>query len=149
MLTCPKCQTSNVASAKFCESCGKSFASVHEADDMIEHALLQEARKGMWALGVVALVQVLFVLILDPGSGILWGIAGLFAVLAVWALRAPLLASSIGLGIYMLLHVMDALVDPMALTRGIILKIVVISLLVSAIRGGFKHREFRLQRGVS
>ncbi|MCB9569133.1 MAG: zinc-ribbon domain-containing protein [Myxococcales bacterium] len=147
MLVCPKCRTQNAATASFCESCGASLAAEREADDKIEAMLLAQARKGVWALGVVAVVQMIATLVIDAGNPILWTITGLFAVLAVWALRAPLIASGLGLGIFAVLHILEAFVDPSSIYKGILLKVVVISLLVGAIKNGLAHRNFRRERG--
>lgn len=147
MLVCPKCRTNNHGGAQFCESCGKSLASLQEADDAIEGMLLKEARKGVWALGIVALIQAGGAIIMDASNPILWGIAGVFAALAVWALKAPLVASVLGLVVFALMHLAEAVVDPTSLMRGIIMKVVVVVVLVGAIRSALKHREFKLQRG--
>jgi hypothetical protein len=147
MLVCPKCKASNAAAARFCESCGAPLDTLHEADDMIAGMLMREARKGVWALGIVAVIQGITIVATAQGDLVLWGVAGVFAVLAIWALRAPLLASSIGLGVFVLLHLLEAFVDPSSLLRGILMKIVIIGLLIAAIKGGLRHREFQQQRG--
>jgi hypothetical protein len=147
MLICPKCRTSNHGTAAFCEACGKSLQAELEADDAIEDMLLKEARKGVWALGIVAVLQAGAALLYGPENWVLWSIAGLFVALAVWAMRAPLIASIVGLSVFVLLHVGDAFVDPSTIYKGILMKIIVIAVLVGAVRNGFKHREFRQQRG--
>jgi len=147
MLICPKCRTNNDGAAKFCESCGKSLASLQEADDAIETMLLKEARKGVWALAIVAVIQAGGAVIYDASNWFLWGIAGVFAALAVWAMRAPLVATVLGLAVFALMHLAEAVVDPASLVRGIIMKVVVVVVLVGAIRSALKHREFRMQRG--
>jgi hypothetical protein len=149
MIICPKCQTKNHGQASFCESCGKSLASLREADDGIEKMLLKEARKGVWALGIVAVLQAGAALIFGPDMWPLWVIAGVFALLALWAMKAPLIASVIGLGVFVSLHLVEAVADPHTIYKGIILKIVVIGLLVNAIRSGLTHRKFRQERGLS
>ena len=148
MLVCPKCQTSNHANANFCESCGKDLTSLREADDAIEDLLLKESRKGAWALGIVAAIQAIIPLLQGVNDPILWSIAGVFAVLAVWALRAPLIASAVGLSVFVLLHTLEAFIDPSTIYKGILMKVVVIAVLVGAIKSGLKHREFRRERGL-
>lgn len=146
MIVCPKCRSENHGSANFCESCGKSLAAEQEADDAIQNMLLGEARKGAIALGIVALVQLVVVAMLGS-NWVLWTIVGIFAGLAVWALYVPLIACSVGLGVFVLLHVLEAVADPASIGRGIIMKVVIISLLVGGIRNGLKHREFMKERG--
>jgi hypothetical protein len=149
MLVCPKCQTRNHGTASFCEACGKSLERLREADDAIENMLLSEARKGAWALGFVAVIQLVAVLIYGADNWALWAIAGFFAALAVWALKAPLVASIVGMAGFILLHAAEAFVDPTSIYKGILMKIVVVAVLVGAIRSALKHREFRLERGTA
>lgn len=150
MLTCPQCQTSNHPTAGFCESCGASLEAMRELDDDLERMLLAESRKGAWALGIVAAIQGGLPLVLGFEGDALYGqlvVAGIFAVLAVWALRAPLIASAVGLGLFVLLHGLEAIADPATIFNGILMKLIVIGALVSAVKGGLKHRAFRLERG--
>lgn len=149
MIICPKCQTRNHGTASFCESCGKDLSRMREADDAIEQTLLKDARKGVWALGIVAVLQAGAALIYGPEVWTLWAIAGLFAALAVWAMRAPLIASAIGLVVFVLLHVLEAVADPTSIYKGILMKVIVVAVLVGAIRTALKHREFRQERGVT
>ncbi len=146
MLVCPRCRTNNHGTAAFCESCGKSLESLREADDAIEQMLLKEARKGAWALGIVAVLQAVGALIMDPGNWVLWGLVLVFAALAAWATRQPLVASAVGLGVFVLLHVTEAVVEPASIYKGIIMKVVVVVLLVGAIKSALRHRAFRLER---
>jgi len=120
---------------------------MNSTDKLIESMLLTEARKGVWGLGIVAVVQVITTLVIMPDSVVLWAVAGIFAALAVWASKAPLIASSVGLGVFVLMHGFEAFVEPASLTRGILMKVIVIGLLAAAIKGGLKHREFLQKRG--
>lgn len=149
MLTCPKCQTGNHGTANFCESCGHSLESMRELDDEMAEMLNKEARKGAYALGVVTAIQVVAVLITAPDDWALWTVAGIFGALALWAVRAPLVASAVGLSVFVLLHGADAVLDPSTLFKGILMKVVVITVLVNAIRSGIKHRQFQRERGVA
>lgn len=146
MLICPKCRFSSHGLASFCESCGESLVSQREGDDAIEAMLLKEARKGMWALGAVAVLQAGGALVLDPNNWVLWTFAGVFAVLAIWARIAPLIASAVGLSAFTLLHLADAVVDPSQIYKGIIMKVIVITVLIGAVKAALKHRAFRQER---
>lgn len=149
MLVCPKCKTSNHATANFCESCGNDLTRLREADDALEEILLKESRKGAWALGIVAAIQAIIPVLQGFNDPVFWVIAGVFAVLAVWSLRAPLVASAVGLSVFVLLHLAEAFIDPSTIYRGILMKVIVISVLIGAIKGGLKHREFRRERGLA
>ena len=119
----------------------------NQLDDQLAEMLKKEARKGTWALGFVALATAVFPLVLGYANVVTWAVSGVFAVLAVWCLRAPLIASATGLSLYGLIVLADAVVDPATLVQGILGKILIVSVLVQAIRGGLKHREFQQQRG--
>jgi hypothetical protein len=74
-----------------------------------------------------------------------FGIAAVFFALYFWARKQPLPASIVGLVVFVTLHVLDAIADPAALMRGIVMKIIIIAILVNAIQAGVKYRQ--LQRG--
>lgn len=147
MTDCPKCQTPNAPAAKFCESCGESLEAFLELDDELEKMLLGEAKKAAVALAVVGGIQLVLPLLMGIANVVTYGIAGVFLALAVWCLRAPFLASAVGLAIFVALHLLEAVSDPASLARGIIMKVIVVSALVSGIRNGLKHRQFKAERG--
>ncbi|MEM6297050.1 MAG: hypothetical protein AAGA54_37640 [Myxococcota bacterium] len=147
MIECPKCGTRNAAHAQFCEGCGESFANFVELDDQLADMLAKEARKGAWALGFVALATAILPLVIGFANAFTYGVAAVFGVLALWALKAPLIASAIGLSLYGVAVLADAVADPSTILRGILGKIIVVTVLVNAIRAGMKHREFQKQRG--
>lgn len=147
MTNCPKCQTPNSLSSKFCESCGESFHEFQELDDQLERMLLGEAKKAAIALAVVGGIQLVLPMLMGIANVVTYGIAGVFLVLAVWCLRAPFLASAVGLGVFIALHVLEAVADPSSIPRGLLMKVIVIAALVSGIRNGLKHRQFKAERG--
>ena len=149
MLECPKCHTHNHGSAHFCESCGESLELLREADDAIEETYLKDARKAVWALGFVAAVQLVAVFIYGMEDWALWSIFGFFVALAIWAFKAPLLASALGLGGFVILHVLEAVVDPHSIYKGVLMKIVIVSVLIGAIKAGLKLRAHRIERGAA
>ncbi len=148
-MDCPKCECKNAATASFCESCGHNLQQFRELDDAMEKMLIREARKGAWALGIVALLTAVVPLMMGFANWGTYSIAALFGALALWSLRAPLIASSIGLTVYVLLAAADAIADPSLIYRGLLGKVIIVSVLVSAVRTGLKHRDFRRQRGLS
>lgn len=160
MLTCPQCQTSNAATAKFCEACGASLeqvaASARMADTAEAEVMLLEVKKAQGALAVVAGLQLLgavFMFVSKSVDGttfaVMLGIAAVFAGLWAWAKSNPLAASIAGLVVFVTVHGADAVVDPKALLNGIVVKVIVVVVLGRAIGAGIKHREFTRSRGLA
>lgn len=147
MTNCPKCRTPNTLASKFCESCGESFHQFQELDDQLEKMLLGEARKAAIALAVVGAIQLILPLAMGIANVVTYGIAGVFLALALWCLRAPFLASAIGLAVFVALHLLEAIADPSSIASGLLMKVIVVSALVSGIRNGLKHRKFKAERG--
>jgi hypothetical protein len=160
MLTCSQCSHANPRKSKFCEACGTSLARVaaseRAADEIEADGMLLEVKKAQGAMLVVAVVQMIAVLFLTMTAAldgvttvVMLLIAGVFFGLWVWAKHNPLAAAIVGLVVFLSLHLADAIVDPTALLRGIVLKIIVIAILGRAIAAGIKHREFVRERGLS
>lgn len=151
VIKCPKCKTDNASLAKFCESCGKSFASIHEGDEAVAQMLLSEAKKGSIGLFVVGGIQVIAALLApDDVTRIVMVIIGVvFAGLGLWARKAPYVASIVGLVVFGGLHLAEMAVDPASIFRGIIMKIIVVTVLINAIRSGVRYRTFQRQRGLA
>jgi membrane-associated HD superfamily phosphohydrolase len=71
------------------------------------------------------------------------GLGVIFALLGFWARKAPLPSAIVGLVLFVSVHLLDALVDPTALVRGWLVKIIVIVVLIKAIQAGLKHRQIQ------
>lgn len=159
MLTCAQCSHSNARDSKFCEACGVSLADVaakERAGDEIEaEGLLSQVKQAQTAMLLVAGVQLLaavFLLVTDQIDGtimaVMLGIGAGYVGLWAWCKSNPLAASIVGLVVFLSLHVTEAIVDPSTIYKGIVLKIIVITILARAIRAGIKHREFVRERGL-
>lgn len=77
---------------------------------------------------------------------IVFGIAALFWGLFFWARRSPLPAAIVGLVLFITLHVVDAVSDPMSLARGWLVKILVVVALWKAIQAGLQYRRLSEQQ---
>jgi len=76
---------------------------------------------------------------------IVLGIGVVYFGLYAWARRNPLPAAIVGLTLYITIHAVDAIADPSALARGIILKIIIVAMLVQAIQAGIKYKRLMPQ----
>jgi hypothetical protein len=129
--------------------------------------LRKELKKASGALLAVALLQTFFgglLFVIGPlavGSkqaGTLppivfvsvFGIAAIFFGLYIWARKKPFPAAIVGLVVFLTVHLLDALADPKALARGIIVKIIIVLVLARAVSAGAKYRKLlRQQTAVS
>ena len=137
------------------------FAATGAGRALQSEELHKQAKKAAGALLAVAIIQAVFgalvVFVILPKDipaetrGVVmvsvFGIAAVFFALYFWARRQPLPASIVGLILFVTIHLLDALADPTALARGVIMKIIIIVILVNAIQAGVKHRQ--LQREAS
>jgi hypothetical protein len=143
---------------------GRQVAATATGQALQADALAKETKKAFGALLAVAILQVLFavliLVLLQSGGGrtpltgnmdlaetpilglaiVMFGIAAIFFGLAFWARRNPLPAAIVGLVVFVTVHLLDALADPTAIVRGILVKIVVIVVLIRAISAGARHR---------
>src|SRR5687767_13956081 len=77
---------------------------------------------------------------------IVFGLAAAFFALWLWSRVNPFAASIVGLVLFVSIHLLDAVVDPMALIRGILVKIIVIAVLIKAIQAGAEYRKLKKQQ---
>jgi hypothetical protein len=143
---------------------GDQFAATHAGQSLQADELAKQAKKASVALLAVAILQVIFGTLLLLAGGMrsdqnieltpfvfvaVYGIGLLFFALYLWARKSPLPAAIAGLVLFVTVHALDALVDPTALVRGIILKIIIIAVLLSAISAGVRHRRLMGQMQTS
>lgn len=74
-------------------------------------------------------------------------IAAFYAGLWAWCARDPLAASIVGLVVFVGVHVVEAVIDPAALARGIVVIVALTGALVGAVASGVRHRD--LVRGAA
>lgn len=157
--SCGKALPSAAASGPRILSSATGFASTGAGRSMQSDELQKQAKKAAGALLAVAIIQVIFgailVFALLP-AGIpaatrnmimlsVFGIGAVFFALYFWARKQPLPASIVGLVLFITMHLLDAIADPTALARGLIMKIIIIVVLVNAIQAGLKHRQLKRQ----
>ena len=172
---CPHCSAENHPSAAFCVSCGKALpgqdplmprvitesraAKSELGKGLLSDELKKQLKKATTALLAVCILQLIGGTILlsiaeannsKLGAGafvVVYGIALLFFGLFLWARKNPFPAAIVGLVLFVTVHAMDAIADPTAIAKGMIVKIIVIVVLAQAIRAG--HQYNNLVRGLS
>jgi hypothetical protein len=165
--------TDNHPGTLFCHACHKALPIPGAQPRLVEgnvrpatatayqvqaEALTAQSGKGSGALLTVAIIQSVVGAILylaaskAPGANateitaasvFVIGIGVVFFVLYAWSRHHPLPANIVGLVLYVLVHLGDAMADPTALSRGLIFKIIIISVLCRAIAAGMKQRDLR------
>lgn len=68
------------------------------------------------------------------------GLGVVFFGLWLWARKSALPALCTALGLYVIVHFADALVDPKLIVRGILIKVLVVAALVSGIKSALQQR---------
>lgn len=136
----------------------KDVATTSAGKSLQTDLLKKESRKAAGALLAVAILQAVFgtFIVVLAASGeraianielspavfiTVYGIAVLFFGLFLWARKNPLPAAIVGLVLFISVHLLDAVADPSAIVRGIIIKIIVIVVLIKAIQAGARHRQ--------
>jgi len=134
------------------------FAATKAGREPQTEELARQSKKAAGALLAVAILQTVFAVLILVGAKLLpsqdanveidpvaivftFGLSAIFFGLYLWARRNPLPAAIVGLVLFVTVHLVDALFDPMAIVRGIIVKIIVIVVLARAISAGAKHRR--------
>ena len=165
--------TDNFSNSLFCQHCHKALPIPNSAPRLVESSgrpmtmaghtaqieeVSAQSGKGSGALLGAAIVQFIggalafFTAANTPGVNaqeaqvatmIVVGLGVVFFVLYIWSHRQPLPAAIIGLSIYVLAHAVDAMADPMQLFRGLLVKIVIVTVLCRSIAAAMKERDLR------
>ncbi len=140
---------------------GSAIATSAVGQDLQTDELAKKSRSAWGALLAVAILQVIggiaiYALLNSQGGPaakgapmvlfVMLGIGALFFGLAIWARKDPFPAAIAGLVVFVTLHLIEAVMDPPSLVRGIIVKVIVIVVLVNAIKAGAQHREILNQQ---
>ncbi|MBO6933788.1 MAG: zinc ribbon domain-containing protein [Deltaproteobacteria bacterium] len=151
-LHCNRCGARIAESRRFCESCG---AAVEDPDDRfvydaVHAPALKKAR--YWILGVGGLYAI---------SGLLMGglMGGSLATLIIvvnlvlalihvglffWARFQPFAAAVAALGLFVTVHLLNAIADPATLLQGLCVKVLFITVLSGAVKAGLDARRLRI-----
>lgn len=156
-MQCGHCQAELTEGTKFCEKCGKEVGGIDE--DVIALKLVPKLKKARgWILGIGILYAV-SALLMVAISGVPWSIpevkillATNFALFAIhiglwfWAKTAPFAAAVVALALFLTVHLVNAIIEPASLVRGILIKILFLIALAQAISAGLEVRRLRTTR---
>jgi FtsH-binding integral membrane protein len=151
MRICSECSHPNPRASKSCEGCGASLGRLAEETDT--KAMAVEVKKARSVMLLVVAVQVLGVVYLLVTEGLdtammvgMLAFAALYVGLWAWCKRNPLAASIVGLVVFVVVHLVEALIDPAALARGLVILVGIVAALVWAVASGVRHRKLGRER---
>ncbi|MDH5493281.1 MAG: zinc ribbon domain-containing protein [Myxococcales bacterium] len=150
--TCPHCGASAVPGGTFCDGCGQSLSSSDDSYEyeMLHRPALDRARKWILIVGIIYFVSgvLLGLLAGEAGGGLIFGLNLVLALIHVglwhWARIAPFPAAVAALVLFSTVHLLEFVVDPSSIARGLLLKIIFLSILGSAVKAGLDARRLRL-----
>jgi hypothetical protein len=152
---CGKCKQPLASSEQFCSGCGAD-RHVEAHIRAVEATKLERARKWILGIGIWYLVSglVMYLVLQDRLTDLgkqllLYPAIGLCAIhigLWAWAKKAPLAAAIVALVLFVSLHVTNAVLEPGSIYKGIVIKIIFVSILVKAIQAGYEVHRLRNER---
>ena len=155
---CLQCGASLGSDAGFCANCGEARpAAVADADPPVKPGSAEQAMAVRRALRRAALLQAVYAVVAaaltvstfreEPEMMraivprmlfFMLGIAAVLTALSFWASVHPWAAALFGLAFYLGAHLLAAMANPASLTRGPLIKIVMLVLLIQAVRAGYR-----------
>jgi hypothetical protein len=116
-------------------------------------AMAREVKKVQSVMLLIVAVQVLgFVYLLVTGeldttmAVVMLAFTSVYVALWAWCKHNPLAASIVGLVVFVVVHLVEALIDPAALARGFVIIAGLIGALVWAVARGLEHRKLVRER---
>lgn len=156
---CPQCSAAMPATERFCESCGLDREAYLAGHALSEPAF---ASARWWILAVAVLMSVgtlivymqlgelaqqspdieaLRLTLIAPMAAITLCYFGLW----LWSMKQPLAAAVVALVLFVVLQIVNAILDPSTLLQGLIVKAIVIGVLVGAVRAGLQAQRARAE----
>jgi hypothetical protein len=156
-INCSQCDTPVAPDKIFCVSCGfpergtESEKSKFNADRVLELRKQQYAKKELKTGRIILLVIAglsfvsglfYFFTLDDSATLIASGILSIvYLALAYWSQEKPLIAMVLGLLVYLTTIVINAIVEPETIHRGIIMKVLIIGFLGKGINSALQLRK--------
>jgi len=154
---CSLCKTPLTINQNFCVNCGypqrgsEQEQSSFHAQRILKNRRGQEASKkiksGRNSLYIISGLSLLFGMVYyfmhDDTATLIAStiLAIIYLVLGYWSQKRPLIALVLGLLVYLTIIVINALVDPDTIGKGIIIKILIIFYLAKGINSALQLRK--------
>lgn len=111
-------------------------------------AMSREVKKVQSALLLVVVVQVFGMVYLWVTGEldttmliVMLAFTSVYVGLLAWSRRNPLAASIVGLVVFVVVHLIEALIDPSALVRGLVIIVCITAALAWGVASGVQHRK--------
>jgi hypothetical protein len=75
--------------------------------------------------------------------------AAMFLVLGAYSKKKPLACLISGLSLYVIVQLLNAIVDPISIARGIIIKIVIIGYMIKGIKSAMEIEKIRKEKHIA
>jgi hypothetical protein len=76
------------------------------------------------------------------------GLGAVFGALAIWARKDPLMAVLVGLGMWVSVILIEAVIEPASLMRGLVVKAIVVAMFANGISTGMTYNRLKHTMGV-
>lgn len=166
---CKCCNASVQENDQFCQSCGFPLKGTQEEQDNFiynrnyKHLELEGLNKKIKSAGTTLYVLsglfIVYGLIMfavnsgnDSSSPLLItnGILSIiFLLLGFWSKSKPVAAIISGLSLYALIQILNVIVEPTSILKGIIIKIAIIAYLIKGLQSAFEAEKIRKQLNIS
>lgn len=149
-IICKHCSHPNLKDAIYCESCGKEINEIElsAADRIIAEDQKKKMKQAGTTLLVVAIIQIVVGTLLGGISNFeteqligIYGIGIVFFGLYFWSRKSPFPAVVAGLIIFITVHLIDGIVDPNQIYKGLIMKVIVLIFLIKGVSAGLEYRK--------
>lgn len=166
---CAHCNADSKAEDTFCTQCGyplkgteaeqNKFISerqVEEIDMFTYNKTLRQASNTLYYLAGVFIFGGLVYFFMhkddaDVVSVVITNIimAAIFLVLGSYSKRKPLACLISGLSLYVIVQVLNAIIEPISIARGIIIKIVIIGYMIKGIKSAMEIEKIRKENNIA
>lgn len=165
---CGTCYKDVSADDAFCQNCGyplkgtdqeqKDFRLQHDFRSIDLNNYTEKTRKAgnslYWLAGIFVFSGLVFYFTKQDTEGAVATLitnlilAMIFLGLARYSRKKPLACIMSGLALYAIIVILNAIVDPVSIVRGIIFKIVIIGLLVNGLKSALEVEKMKKDSGM-
>jgi hypothetical protein len=167
-LACPACAAQATTDDAFCNGCGyplqgtekeqQMFLSVRDAKsfDLDEaHKKIKRSSNALFFIGGLTVIAGLAAYAVSKDhstkinvllTNVILG--AIYVVLGFWCKKKPLAAIISGLSLYVLIFVLNAVVNPLTIVSGIIFKIVIVGMFINGIKSAIEAEKIKKELNI-
>lgn len=164
---CPSCYVAYSTTDSFCNGCGfplqaeKKEQERYLSERIVKEIDLSELNKKVekacnslyWIAGLTAVTALILVFVADEESRpalLVTNIVlvGAFLAFAVWSKTKPATALISGLSLYVIVQLLNAIVNPINILSGIVIKIIIIAYLINGIKSVLEVEKIKKELNI-